>query len=44
MQESFQLLKDTFTLTLILVHFDPFKKVKVEINALKFAITRTILQ
>jgi hypothetical protein len=43
-QESFQLLKDAFTLTLVLVHFDPSKKVRVETDASKFAIAGTISQ
>ncbi len=43
-RKSFKSLKAAFTITLILIHFNPAKKIKIEINALKFAIASSISQ
>jgi hypothetical protein len=40
--ESFKTLKKAFTITPVLVYFDPSKKIRVETDASKFAITSTI--
>jgi RNase H-like domain found in reverse transcriptase len=43
-RESFKTLKTMFTTTPVLVYFDPSKKIRVETDASKFAITSTISQ
>jgi hypothetical protein len=40
--ESFKTLKKAFTITPVLVHFDPSKKIRVETDISKFAIAGTI--
>ena len=37
-KKSFKALKDTFTRSLVLVYFDPIKKIRVETNTLAFSI------
>jgi hypothetical protein len=41
-RESFKTLKTMFTITLVLVYFDPFKKIYIETDTFKFIITSTI--
>ncbi len=41
-RKSFESLKAAFTTAPVLIYFDPSKKIKVEINASKFAITGSI--
>ncbi len=41
-KKSFKSLKAAFIITLILIYFNPAKKIKIEINALKFAIASSI--
>ena len=41
-EQSFQELKAAFTQALILIYFDPFKKIRVKTNAFKFAIASYI--
>jgi hypothetical protein len=40
---SFEKLKKAFTTTLFLIYFDLNKPIRVETNALTYAITRTVL-
>jgi hypothetical protein len=41
--KSFKTLKEAFTITPVLVYFDPSKKIRIKTDALKFVITGTIL-
>jgi hypothetical protein len=41
-RKSFKTLKTMFTTTLVLVHFDPSKKICIETDISKFTITGTI--
>ncbi len=41
-KKSFKSLKAAFIIMLILIYFNLIKKIKIKINALKFAITNSI--
>jgi hypothetical protein len=41
-KESFKALKIAFTTAPILTHFDPLRKIRLEMDAFKFIITGTI--
>jgi hypothetical protein len=43
-RKSFESLKAAFTTALILIYFDPSKKIRVEIDTSKFAIAGSISQ
>jgi hypothetical protein len=43
-RKSFESLKAAFTTTPVLIHFNPAKKIRVETNTSKFAITGSISQ